>query len=180
VLRFWWIPVIAMALAVGYVTSAQPSVDAAQPSNDGTQPSADAAQSSADGSVSNSRTVDVYDLRAGDCFTTPVYSDLFDDAAMEVEDVPCDEPHYFEVFAVRNYGGSVYPASQAQVEVAFEEVCLGPFEAYVGLPYEQSALWGWGLPPTRARWDRGDREFICYLYQYTETRMGESQRGANR
>jgi Septum formation len=157
-LRFWWIPAAAIALAIGYFTTAQRGDD---------------------GSLSTSGNVTVTDLRVGDCFNAAEFSES-DVEVGDVDGVPCDEPHSFEVFAVADYRGSAYPGTQAAFESAFAEVCVPPFEPYVGVPYADSILWASAIQPTEDGWNSGDREFICHLHEEDAPMITGSQRGANR
>jgi hypothetical protein len=158
-LRFWWIPAAAIALAVGYFTTAQRDDD---------------------GSLTSAGTVTVEDLRVGDCFDAVEFGEDGEAEISDVDGVPCASPHTFEVFAVADYNGSEYPATQAQFEVAFDAVCVGPFEEYVGLAYADSALWASAITPTEDGWNSGDREFICHLHNEDASPITGSQRGANR
>ena len=158
-LRFWWIPAVGIALLVGYLT---------------------AAQRGDDGSLSTSGNVTVDDLRVGDCFNAAEVTDPEETEISEVEGVPCDEPHAFEVFAVADYAGAAYPATDSQFEAAFGEVCVPPFEEYVGIAYVDSALWASAITPTEEGWNDGDREFICHLHEEDATPLSESQQGAAR
>jgi hypothetical protein len=156
--RFWWIPAAAIALGIGYLTTAQRGDD---------------------GALSTAGNVTVDELRVGDCFNAGEFSE----AEVEVSDVdgvPCDEPHTFEVFAVANYGGDTYPGTDAQFQAAFGEVCIPPFEGYVGIPYADSVLWASAITPTEEGWNDGDREFICHLHEENATPLTESQRGTAR
>ena len=158
-LRFWWIPAVVIALAIGYFTTAQRGDD---------------------GSLSTSGNVTVDDLRVGDCFNAAEVTSGEEAEIGDVDGVPCNQPHSFEVFAVTNYNGSVYPATQAQFESAFAEVCVPPFEDYVGVPYADSLLWASAITPTEEGWNAGDREFICHLHEEDASMLSESQRGASR
>ena len=157
-LRFWWIPAAAIALGVGYFTTAQRGDD---------------------GSLSTAGNITVTDLQVGDCFNSAEFSEE-DVEIGEVDGVPCDEPHAFEVFAVADYTGSAYPGTDAAFEAAFAEVCIPPFEGYVGVPYESSVLWASAITPTEEGWSSGDHEFICHLHEEDATQISGSQRGANR
>jgi Septum formation len=84
------------------------------------------------------------------------------------------------VFHVADYTGAVYPATQAQFEDAFGEVCIPAFERYVGVSYADSVLWATALWPTEEGWNAGDREFICHLFEEDGSPITGSQRGANR
>jgi len=158
VLRFWWIPAVAIALVVGYFTTAQRGDD---------------------GTLSTAGNVTVDELRVGDCFNASEFSDAGEAEVSDVDGVPCTEPHTFEVFAVADYGGA-FPGTDSQFQVAFGEVCIPPFEDYVGIPYEDSILWASAITPTEDGWNAGDREFICHLHEENATPLSESQRGAAR
>ena len=158
-LRFWWIPAVGIALAIGWFTSAQRGDD---------------------GALSTSGNVTVDDLRVGDCFNAAEVTDTEETEISDVEGVPCDEPHSFEVFAVADYSGDEYPGTDPQFEAAFAEVCIPPFEDYVGIPYADSTLWASAITPTQEGWNDGDREFICHLHEEDATEVTESQRGAAR
>lgn len=160
-LRFWWIPAIVVALVIGYFTTARRGDD---------------------GSLETAGNVDVFELRVGDCFNN---ADLAgsDEAEVEVsgvDGVPCSEPHAFEVYAVADYTGATYPATEEQFGAAFSEVCVPPFESYVGLPYADSVLWASAITPTEEGWNSGDREFVCHLFEDGAPMLTGSQRGANR
>lgn len=158
-LRFWWIPAAAIALAVGYFTTAQRGDD---------------------GALSTAGNVTVTDLRVGDCFNAAEFNENEEAEIGDVDGVPCTEPHTFEVYAVADYNGSAYPGTQAAFEVAFGEVCVPPFESYVGVPYADSTLWASAITPTEDGWNSGDHEFICHLHEEDISMITGSQRGANR
>ena len=153
-LRFWWIPALAIFLAVGYFTSARRDDS---------------------GSVTSGGTVQIEDLRAGDCFNVGDEEEI-----SQVDGIPCDEPHPYEVFAIANYNAAAYPVSEDQLDLAFQSVCTGPFEEYVGTPYLDSALYAWFITPTEEGWNDGDHEFICYLFEEEERPMSESMEGSGR
>ena len=153
-LRFWWIPVIAIVLVVGYLTSARRDDE---------------------GSVTSRGTVPIEDLRPGDCFTVGDETEI-----SQVDGIPCDESHPYEVFAIADYNVETYPATDDQLELAFQSVCTGPFESYVGTPYPDSALFAWFITPTEEGWEDGDHEFICYLFEEDESDMSESMRDSGR
>lgn len=62
----------------------------------------------------------------------------------------------------------------------FGELCVPPFQSYVGTPYETSELWASFVTPTEGGWNDGDREFICYLFEEDESMMTRSMAGAAR
>ena len=157
--RFWWIPAVGIALVIGYFTTAQRGDD---------------------GSLSSAGNVTVTDLRVGDCFNAAEFNEEDDVEVDGVDGVPCSEPHAFEVYAVADYNGSAYPATDDMFNSAFFEVCVPPFAAYVGVPYESSELWASAITPTESGWNAGDREFICHLHEEDASMVSGSQRGTNR
>ena len=158
-LRFWWIPVIGVVLLVGYLQTAQRG---------------------SDGSLTSAGTVNVNDLRVGDCFNAGDETEISD-----VDGVPCDEGHAYEVYAVQERDGDSYP-TDAEFDAIFESVCLSAFEAYVGSPYATSELYASMITPSEGSWDDGDREYICYLLEpvddsFTENvQLSGSMRGSGR
>jgi Septum formation len=137
-LRFWWIPAIAIGLLVGWFTTAQRGDD---------------------GSLTTAGNVSVTDLRAGDCFNGSDEEEISD-----VDGVPCDEPHEYEVFAVQDREGETFP-TDAEFEAIFESICVPAFGSYVGIPYTDSELWATMITPSESSWDDGDREYVCALYE---------------
>jgi hypothetical protein len=159
VLRFWWIPAAAIALAVGYFTTAQRGDD---------------------GALSTAGNVTVDELRVGDCFNHAEFATTEEVEVSDVDGAPCTEPHAFEVYVVADYTGAAYPGTDALFQAAFFEVCVPPFEDYVGASWESSVLWANAITPSEEGWNAGDREFICYLHEENTTMLSESQRGAGR
>lgn len=152
-LRFWWIPAIAIFLAVGYLTTARRDDD---------------------GALSSAGRVPVNDLRAGDCFNTDEEDEISD-----VDGVPCTEPHEYEVFAVDTHEADALP-SEAELETVFSSICLSEFDGYVGAPYDTSAIYASMISPSEGSWADGDRTFTCVLYDPEDAELTESLRGAAR
>lgn len=143
-LRFWWVPVVAIGaigLLVGWLN---------------------AAERGDDGSLTSGGTVSVTDLRAGDCFNSGEEQEI-----SEVDGVPCDEAHEYEVYAVQDRDGDAYP-TDAEFDAIFESICVASFDPYVGVPYADSALYAGMITPSEGSWDEGDREYVCYLYEPTD------------
>ena len=152
-LRYWWVPVMGVVLLVGFITSARRD---------------------SQGELEAAGTVTVDDLRAGDCFNGGEETEI-----AEVDGVPCDEPHEYQVFAVAEHDAATFP-TDAQLDAVFDEVCAAPFEAFVGEPYASSALWGSMITPSEESWGAGDREFICVLYDPNDAALTGSMENANR
>lgn len=153
-LRFWWIPVLVVVLAVGYLTTAQRD-DA--------------------GAISDAGTLHIEDLRVGDCFD-------FEDAdeISDVEALPCSEPHGYELFHVATWSGrDAYPDEEALVDFVID-TCVPAFDEYVGVAYEASVIDFVPFTPTEEGWDAGDRVIQCALIDPEQPRVTTSLRGADR
>lgn len=153
-LRFWWIPVMVVVLAVGYLTTAR--------RDDG-------------GSISEAGTLHIEDLRVGDCFDFENAEEI-----SEVDARPCTEPHGYELFHVATWSGSdAYPDEDALVDFVIGN-CVPAFDQYVGVPYEASAIDFVPFTPTEEGWDAGDRVIQCALIDPQQPSLTSSLRGADR
>ena len=123
--------------------------------------------------------VTVTDLRVGDCFNAAEFTD--EDAEIgDVDGVPCDRATHLRGLCGRRLRRIGYPGHRPPSRTAFGEVCVPPFESYVGVPYADSVLWASAITPTEDGWDSGDHEFICHLHEEDTSMITGSQRGANR
>ena len=152
--RYWWVPVLIVALGVGYLFSARRGDD---------------------GALTAAGNVGVDDLRAGDCFNTGDAVEISD-----VDGVPCTEPHEYEVFHVTDHEGDGTFPSEPELDVIFAQACEPPFETYVGEPYATSEIWGTMISPSEESFGDGDREYICVLYDPENAALTTSLRDANR
>ncbi len=111
--------------------------------------------------------VSVFDLEVGDCFNDPTEEEESSDGLVgELLVLDCAQPHDNEVFALLAFPaaeGNPFPAPQALDSYA-DDSCKEAFDLYVGMPYEESALFLWSIKPTEDTWALGDREIICALY----------------
>lgn len=114
---------------------------------------------------------DVFSLRVGDCLTDVVPEGQVE----EVPVVPCDQPHLTEAYFAHAIEAPDLP-ERAVVEALVDDVCVPAFGDYVGLPYEESALYVSYLSPTVESWRGGDRELLCLL----EAPEGETLTGTAR
>jgi hypothetical protein len=134
-----------------------------------------AARRDADGSISSAGTLSVYDLRVGDCFDEN--SDA--DEIVSVDARPCDEAHEYEVYHDAQVSSASYPGD-AFWDGVFVDECVGAFQAYVGEPYETSAIYATWYIPSEESWADGDRIITCVLYDPEDPRLSASLRGARR
>ena len=127
------------------------------------------------GPSAESGDVDVFDLDVGDCL-----ADLKDATEWSsIEASPCSEPHSDEIYAKGEIPDSdEYPGKQA-IETAAQDICLSHYEAFVGLPYDDSVLDIGYLAPTEDSWAEGDRTVLCTIFDPLQEVIG-SLRGAKR
>lgn len=103
-------------------------------------------------------------LTLGDCFN----------ANDGTTAVACDQPHDYEIFALKELDTSSYPTWE---ETWYETSCEDDFEAFAGIPYFDSALWYEVARPTQSLWDQGDHDIRCVIYIPDEQLIGTA-RGA--
>lgn len=154
-LRFAWIPIVAIVVLVGILSTAR--------RDEG-------------GAITGAGTVEINDLRVGDCFDSA--SDTEEIA--EVDGKPCTEPHEYELFHVATWTGSEEYPSDSDMEQLIIAECLPAFEGWVGIPYEESIYDIFWTAPTQESWDAGDRLFQCAIYEPGNTELTASVRGSNR
>ena len=113
----------------------------------------------------------VKDLAVGDCFNDP------DTEIVETLDVAgCDEPHDNEVYANLVVEESLFPGDEVIADFAVD-VCLPPFETYVGASYIDSELDYAFLAPTATSGNTlGDRNITCFLYSADLSKLTTSAR----
>lgn len=114
----------------------------------------------------------VFTLEPGQCFNDPGVQDEVSD----VEIVDCAESHDNEVYHTFDISASSFPGESVVLDQAFDG-CLGAFDAYVGIDFNSSALDVSALTPTSASWAQGDREVVCYLFDFYGERLVTSTRG---
>lgn len=103
---------------------------------------------------------DVFTIKVGDCIGS------FEDGSevAELPVVPCSDPHDQEVYASFMVPeADAFPGTDA-VNSQAETDCAAEFETFVGVPYEESALYVQFLTPTEESWGQGDREILCTIY----------------
>ncbi|MBT2482369.1 DUF4190 domain-containing protein [Streptomyces sp. ISL-94] len=121
------------------------------------------------GQVTTPGSIDVEDIRTGDCFNTGGKLAEYNDedggqAGFSVKIVPCGEPHEGEAYTVATLEDGAYPGKDKVISIA-EEKCGGTaLTDYVGddakLPETLEVFYYY---PQRATWIRGDREVTCFL-----------------
>jgi Septum formation len=154
-LRFWWIPVVVIVLAVGWFTTARRD---------------------SQGLITDAGTVSVEDLRVGDCFVLATEADEIS----EVDAKPCAEPHDYEIYHIATWSrDGAYPTEDEWFTFIVDS-CDPSFEAYVGRSYTTSELEIIPLTPTEQGWEDGDRVLQCALLDPTGASLTSSMRDADR
>ena len=122
--------------------------------------------------------VSVMSIGPGDCWND---LDAFatESEVTDVPEVPCEEQHDNEVFALLDLPGdrnAGFPGEFELEVVAFER-CVEAFEAYFGVPYGNSPLDIYTLYPTLLSWLDGDRGVVCSAYPLDGNPVIGSRRG---
>jgi len=130
----------------------------------------DAASGSGSGTA-----VSVFGLITGDCFDTESIQEGGGEQTVDVID--CSLPHDNEVFHLFDMDDGDFPGDDA-VETDANEGCVAQFEAYVGIGYDDSAIYVRAFYPSVDTWADGDREVVCMLYDPDGEKFEGSMRGA--
>jgi hypothetical protein len=152
-LKFAWIPIVVVVLAVGYFLSARRD---------------------SSGQIESGGTLSVQDLQVGDCFDVADEEEFISD----VDAVPCGDPHDYEVYHVQDYETAAFP-TDTELQAITDEICIGTFQTYVGVAYVDSELYALPITPSEESFGEGDREYICVLYE-PDVELTGSMAGANR
>jgi len=113
-------------------------------------------------------------LDVGQCILWPYNADL---ALLDMAQVvPCDEPHYGEVYTVGTFPEGDYPANPDQTVAT---ACEDDFESYAGIDYWSSEMYYDLSYPTEAGWRLGHRGWRCYAVDLGYENSG-SIRGVGR
>ncbi|MDF9277491.1 septum formation family protein [Arthrobacter sp. EH-1B-1] len=127
--------------------------------DDGASPSElTSAASSEAAEAQKASSVTANDLQEGQCVT-----DSGTAAEPDIQVIPCDEPHAFEVFATTELDEGIYPGL-GEADAQAQEFCRGEFAAFVGVEYDASALELQYFYPVESEWtDEGGRSVICLV-----------------
>jgi Septum formation len=107
-------------------------------------------------------TKSVESLSAGDCILEPGAEEI-----TTIELKGCGEPHVYEVFATvtdPSPSDAAYPGVQPLLDSLMVQ-CLARYEAYIGVPFEQSLYWANAIYPTQESWSSGDRTGTCLVFE---------------
>jgi hypothetical protein len=122
-----------------------------------------------------SQMMSVFDLQVGDCFD----DQGIDAEQTEVPVVDCSLPHDNELYFEYAMTDAVFPGNDAAMDASFQQ-CTATFDAFVGLPYADSALDVFPITPTAESWAAGDRTVFCVLYNLDLAKMEGTMAGSRR
>ncbi len=99
-------------------------------------------------------------LQPGDCLTADGTAEV---VLSTLSLSNCLAPHDAELFAIGIYSDKPWPGLEA-LAVDGDVYCLSEFAPYVGIGFDDSALFYDFLMPTEESWALGDREVLCILF----------------
>jgi hypothetical protein len=115
----------------------------------------------------------------GQCFNLARYSGGTPISPADVQVLPCETPHQYEIYEASNYPagrGDPYPGDEV-IDSHTDDRCIAAFEPYVGKPYQQSVFDYETVRPTRASWSDGDRQIACALHDTDFALIGGTAKG---
>lgn len=118
-------------------------------------------------------TVEELQLAVGECILNSAVSSEGESEVNSLPRVDCAEPHDGEVFHVEEMTELTEEALTAG-----DETCYAEYEAYVGVPYEESVYYYTTMTPTQSSWDLGDRQLACILVGDEGTQLTGSLKGS--
>lgn len=132
----------------------------------------------AGGSPPPGGTVNVFDLRVGDCFDEPAANP--DGSVVELIARECAMAHTAELIAIVQVpDAAAYPGADA-VAASAEAQCGPAFVSYVGTTPEASIYGVAWYSVTEKGWKAGDRSIDCLVVADDSSRTSGSAKGANR
>lgn len=133
-------------------------------------------------SNADARGVLANDLQVGDCFNDPgdTTTQTGPEPILAVPVVPCELPHFAEVYAVLEHPGSQsdpFPGDFAIAQQAISQ-CLAEFQGFVGESYDVSPLDVIFMNPDETLWRTGNRRMRCSVYRLDQQDMTGTARGS--
>jgi len=122
----------------------------------------------------------VIDLPPTTIGTCVDFGDTIGADVTELPEVPCEDPHTHEIYAIKVVDADTYPGFDA-LEADAQAQCLGAFDDYVGISAFDSELFFSWLVPTLTSWDKyDDRQIICLIGEDNGAPLVGSVRNINR
>lgn len=124
------------------------------------------------GQITAPTTIDTFSIRVGDCV-----GKIETGSTTALRLIPCDQPHYWEAFALAELEGEEFPGNSKAADTA-DRLCRREFTDFVGVKVDDSTFELTSLIPTKETWTQtGDRQVTC-LAGSTSGKITGSLRGA--
>ena len=139
-------------------------------------PQATASADSSAGAEGDAKTVNIHDLKAGNCISglvnEPEHGETNATNATSAKLVDCSTPHQYEVIGTRQSTASTYTEANASKEIT--TVCAPVLESYVGPSSKTQKYQVAALTPLQSSWDQGGHSFICIVQNRDNTPLNNS------
>ena len=139
-------------------------------------PEADASAGSSAGAEGGAKTVDVHDLKTGNCISElvnePKNGETSATSATSAKLVDCSTPHQYEVTGTGQSTASTYAEASTSDEVT--AVCNPVLEKYVGSSSKAKKYRVVALTPSQSSWDQGDHSLVCFAQNRDNTPLNNS------
>lgn len=130
-----------------------------------------------EGLEQDGRAASPFELGVGDCFDEP--GEFSEDESISVVFVlPCEEPHEFQFIGELQVYGRDFPGDAA-IEKRAED-CVGRFETYLRIPYDDSRYDFIYYTPTEQVWPEGEQSILCMGMAPNGEKLTESLKGIKR
>jgi len=135
--------------------------------------SADASASSSAKAEGGATTVDIQDLKTGNCISEMVNgTEQGGSDATGAKLVDCSTPHQYEVTGTGQSTASTYAEASTSDEVT--AVCNPVLEKYVGSSSKAKKYRVAALTPSQSSWDQGDHSLVCFAQNRDNTPLNNS------
>jgi hypothetical protein avisC_05188 len=138
-----------------------------------TAPEASASADSSTGAEGDAKTVDISDLKTGNCVTEMVTGTKHGETGTTgAKLVDCSTPHQYEVIGTGQSTAS--SSTEANTPEEISTVCTPVLESYVGSPSTAEKYRVAALTPVQSSWDQGDHSFTCFAQNPDDTPLNNS------
>ena len=138
-----------------------------------TTPEASASADSSTGAEGDAKTVDISDLKTGNCVTEMVTGTKPGETGTtgaKIDD--CSTPHQYEGIGTGQSTASSYTEADTPEEIS--TVCTPVLESYVGSSSTAKKYRVAALTPVQSSWDQGDHSFTCFAQNPDDTPLNNS------
>ena len=138
-----------------------------------TAPEASASADSSTGAEGDAKTVDISDLKTGNCVTEMVTGTKHGETGTTgAKVVDCSPPHQYEVIGTGQSTAS--SSTEANTPEEISTVCTPVLESYVGSSSTAEKYQVAALTPVQSSWDQGDHSFTCFAQNPDDTPLNNS------